>query len=336
MSSIVVGLSGGVDSAVAAYKLIQDGHRVTGVFLKSEGSDPSDAENVARFLGCDFIVKDISATLEREVIEPFIRAYREGRTPNPCVTCNPNVKFPFLFAAADSIGAQYAATGHYARTDHLNGRYRLLRGRPENDQSYMLAGLRQDQLARIVFPLGTMVKAQVRALAREIGLPVADKPDSMEICFVTNGDFAEFIESRGEALPPGDIVDTEGNVLGRHKGLHRYTLGQRRGLGVAGGRRLFVRKLDMETNRLVLSEGDELYADRLFLSGINWISVAGLSAPARVSVRVRHSRTEAAATALPQDDGLELVFEMPVRAPTPGQTAAIYSGDAMLASAVIE
>ena len=335
MEKIILGLSGGVDSSVAAHLLKTAGWDVTGVFLVTGCDGGKDAESVARALGIGFRRVDVRESLEKFVKEPFTQAYLRGETPNPCIMCNPSVKFPTLFGVADEIGAKYAATGHYARTEIVDGRARLLRGRHENDQSYMLSSLTQEQLLRIKFPLGNMNKAEIRAAAREIGLSVADKPDSMEICFIPDGDYGRFIEERVGGLPAGDFVDPAGNVLGRHRGIHRYTVGQRRGLGTALGRRMFVSRIDPEKNQVTLSEGDDIFVRELTLPEVNWISIERPCGPVRCTVRVRHSKTETPAELTPISGGARLVFETPVRAPTAGQSAVMYDGDIVLAAGII-
>ena len=332
---VVLGLSGGVDSAVSARLLQQAGAQVTGVFLDTGCPGREDATRAAEQLEIPFLCVDVREPLREKVQQPFVQGYLRGQTPNPCILCNPAVKFPALLACADRLSGALVATGHYARTAVIGGRTCLLRGRRENDQSYMLSGLSPAQLARCVFPLGGYIKTEVRALAARLGLSAAQKPDSMEICFIPDGDYSAFIERFSGALPPGDIVDLQGRLLGRHRGLHHYTLGQRRGLGVAGGRRLFVSRLELETNRLVLSDGADLYTDRLELPQLNWLAMDPPDQPLRCTVRVRHSRGETPATLCPRAGGGLLYFDTPVRAPTPGQTAAVYAGDLLLCAGPI-
>lgn len=296
---IVLGLSGGVDSAVAA-RLLQERYDVTGLYLDIGlgGTGAADAAAVAERLGIPFETADIRAELEREVCAPFAADYRAGRTPLPCARCNPAVKFPALFALAGRIGARYVSTGHYARVE--NGV--LKKGMPANDQSYMLARLTREQLQRVIFPLGDYEKTQVRALARDFGIPVADKPDSMEICFIPDGDYAAWLERRGFSTPEGNFVDKEGKVLGRHRGIHCYTLGQGRGLGVSGPHRYYVTALRPDTNEVVLSDGSDLGRDEVRGTEPNWLAVDGLTGPMEVTVRLRHSRTQTAATLEPEGD----------------------------------
>ena len=328
---IVLGLSGGVDSAVAA-RLLQERYEVTGLYLDiGLGGTGADAAAVAERLGIPFETADIRAELEREVCAPFAADYRAGRTPLPCARCNPAVKFPALFALAGRIGARYVSTGHYARVE--NGV--LKKGMPANDQSYMLARLTREQLQKVIFPLGDYEKNQVRALARGFGIPVADKPDSMEICFIPDGDYAAWLERRGFSTPEGNFVDKEGKVLGRHRGIHCYTLGQGRGLGVSGPHRYYVTALRPDTNEVVLSDGSDLGRDEVRGTEPNWLAVDSLTGPMEVTVRLRHSKTQLAATLEPEGDGVLLRMHTPARAPTPGQLAVFYDGDAVVGSAWI-
>ena len=286
---------------------------------------------VAERLGIPFETADIRAELEREVCAPFAADYRAGRTPLPCARCNPAVKFPALFALAGRIGARYVSTGHYARVE--NGV--LKKGMPANDQSYMLARLTREQLQKVIFPLGDYEKNQVRALARGFGIPVADKPDSMEICFIPDGDYAAWLERRGFSTPEGNFVDKEGKVLGRHRGIHCYTLGQGRGLGVSGPHRYYVTALRPDSNEVVLSDGSDLGRDEVRGTEPNWLAVDSLTGPMEVTVRLRHSKTQLAATLEPEGDGVLLRMHTPARAPTPGQLAVFYDGDAVVGSAWI-
>ena len=330
---IVLGLSGGVDSAAAALLLERAGYAVTGCYLDIGlgGSGAADAAAVAERLGIPLELLPIGAELEREVCAPFAADYLSGRTPLPCARCNRLVKFPALLALADRLGARYVATGHYARAE--NGL--LKKGRPANDQSYMLARLTKEQLQRVIFPLGDYEKTEVRALARAAGIPVADKPDSMEICFVPGGDYGDWLEARGFSTPPGNFVDKSGHVLGRHRGVHRYTLGQGRGLGVPGPHRYYVAGIRPETDEVVLSDGSDLGRDRVFCRDLNWLAGEPPAGPLEVTARLRHSRTELAAVLIPREDGVRLDMKAPARAPTPGQLAVFYSGDTVLGSAWI-
>ena len=327
---VVLGLSGGVDSAVAA-KLLMERYEVHCLYLDIGlgGSGAEDAAAAAESLGLPLEIADIRDELEREVCAPFAADYLAGRTPLPCARCNRAVKFPALLAAAGRLGANWVATGHYARAEHGL----LKKGMPRNDQSYMLARLTRAQLQRVIFPLGDYEKPMVRALAEGFGIPVAHKPDSMEICFIPDGDYPAWLARRGPVPPPGDFVAPDGTVLGRHRGYHCYTLGQGRGLGVSGPHRYFVSAIDPEDNRVVLSDGSDLGRDTVRCAGLNWIGPEALTGPLPVTVRLRHSRTETPALLIPSGaDGAELRLESLARAPTPGQLAVFYQGDLVLGS----
>ena len=334
---LVLGLSGGVDSAVAARLLIRD-YDVTCLYLSigPEAAGEADARTVAGELGLPFRVMDISDALERHVKAPFAADYLSGRTPLPCARCNPLVKFPALAVLADELGAEYVATGHYARRGTSpEGRALLLKGAPANDQSYMLSRLPQELLRRVIFPLGDYDKSAVRGLAREFGIPVADKPDSMEICFIPDNDYAAWLERRGPTPPAGDFISPDGAVLGRHGGVHRYTLGQGRGLGVSGPHRYYVSGIAPKTNTVTLSDGSDLMAETIVCGTPNWIAIPELTGPREVTARFRHARTETSCTISPWDGGVLVEAHAPVRAPTPGQLAAFYDGDTVLGSAWI-
>ena len=332
--TVVLGLSGGVDSAAAALLLQRAGYAVVGCYLDIGlgGSGAADAAAVAERLSIPLEIVPIGGALEAQVCAPFAADYLAGRTPLPCARCNRLVKFPALLALADKLGAGYAATGHYARVE--NGL--LKKGRPANDQSYMLARLTREQLQRVIFPLGDYEKAEVRTLARAAGIPVADKPDSMEICFVPGGNYGDWLEERGFSTPPGKFVDKEGRVLGMHRGIHRYTLGQGRGLGVSGPHRYYVSAIRPETHEVVLFDGSDLGRDRVLCTGLNWLGEAPLDATQPVTVRLRHSRTEQGAVLTLEGDLVRLDMETPARAPTPGQLAVFYHGDVVLGSAWIQ
>lgn len=329
--SVVLGLSGGVDSAVAARLLQQAGYTVYGHWLDIGLGGREDAQQVAETFGIPFSAGDIRRELEEEVMGPFQRDYLSGRTPLPCARCNPTVKFPALFRRAQAVGADFVATGHYARIETgENGAPCLCRGAHTNDQAYMLARLPKAWLPRILFPIGGYEKTQVRQLARDFGIPVAEKPDSMEICFIPDGDYAAWLDRRGTTPPPGDFVDKAGRVLGRHKGIHHYTIGQRRGLGIPAEHRLFVSAIRPEDNTVVLSDGTDLMADTVWGEDLN--ALAPLTPGEEVTVRLRHSKQETPARFYPQGTGGRLVLLAPARAPTPGQLAVLYRGDVVLGS----
>ena len=329
--TVVLGLSGGVDSAVAARLLLAAGYSVYGHWLDIGLGGREEAAAVADTLGIPFSTGDIRGQLEREVMAPFRADYLAGRTPLPCARCNPTVKFPALFQRAAEVGADWVATGHYAKiVEDKTGEVLLCRGEHTNDQAYMLARLPKALLSRLVFTLGPYEKVRVRQLARDFGLPVADKPDSMEICFIPHGDYAAWLEAQGTVPPPGDFVDRTGKVLGRHKGIHHYTLGQRRGLGIPAEHRLFVSELRPAENQVVLSDGTDLMADRVW--GTDWNPLAPLAEGETVTVRLRHSKTETPARLTLTAEGPLLDLLAPARAPTPGQLAVLYREDVVLGS----
>jgi tRNA-specific 2-thiouridylase len=338
---VVVAMSGGVDSSVAAALLVEAGYEAVGVTLKlADGASgcgspahAEDARRVAEQLGIGFHVADYRERFQREVAEAFADAYLAGRTPIPCVRCNSRFKFDCLLEHARRLGATALSSGHYARvdTDPETGRRRLRRaGDPEKDQTYFLFELSQAQLASVCFPLGDLKKAQVREHARRLGLEVVQKPESQEICFVPDGDTAGAVERlRPGALPgEGTLVDAGGRVLGRHAGVHRFTVGQRRGLGIASQRRLYVTRIDAETNRVVVGGREELLARGARLEGVNWIAGEAPRGALRASVRVRYRHAGAPARIEPEPDGgARVFFDDAVAAVAPGQ-AAVFDRDA--------
>ena len=331
---VVLGLSGGVDSSVAALRLLEQGYEVFGLYLDIGLGGEEPARETARQLNLPFAVENIAEELERHVCKPFYDDYLAGRTPIPCARCNPAVKFPALLRHADEVGARYIATGHYARIGTgTDGKPLLLRSRSSNDQSYMLARLPREMLSRILFPLGDVEKADTRREAEAGSLSVADRPDSMEICFIPDNDYAGWLDRRGGTPPPGNFVDMEGRVLGQHKGIHHYTLGQRRGLGVSSTGRLFVAEIRPETNEVVLSHGEGLHADMVACGELNWLAEGRPEAARNVTVRLRHSKREDSALLVPTPEGgAVLLMNTPARAPTPGQLAVFYDNDIVLGS----
>lgn len=340
MSRVVVGMSGGVDSAVTAYLLKEAGYDVVGVTVKTWTGEDSrccemaDARSMALRMGVSHYVRSAAAEFGDCVVRPFIGDYLSGRTPNPCVECNPHVKWTALLRAADELGAEYVATGHYARVEKLaNGRFAIRRGASlRKDQSYVLYKLTQEQLARTMLPLGEYEKEDVRAIAARAGLAAAQKPDSQEICFVTEGSYADFIERETDAElpPPGNFVDEEGNVLGSHKGIAHYTVGQRKGLGVALGYPAYVTRIDPEKNEVAIGGEESLYRSAILCGDLNFMSVEDISPneTLRAFVKIRYNHRGAMATLQKKDDGtLAAVFDDPVRAPTPGQSAVFYDED---------
>ena len=330
---VVLGLSGGVDSCVAAKLLQENGYEVFGLYLDiGTVSARKEAQEVAGFLGIPLMVQDISAALEEKVCVPFTRAYLRGETPHPCILCNPSVKCAALTAVADRIGADSIATGHYARTE--NGA--LYRGMPANDQSYMLCRLTRAQLTRLVLPLGSREKQETRALARTLGLPVADKPDSMEICFIPDGDYSRWI-SRRASLPKSGRFIRDGAVVGVHAGIHRWTVGQRiPGIFDGGETKLYVSHIDPESGDISVCPNEGLFQTAFLTREFNWLIDPPME-PVCGSVRVRHTRAEGQpCTALPlQDGGVRFMCREAVRAPAPGQSAVLYDGDRVLGGGFI-
>ena len=332
MERVVLGLSGGVDSSEAARRLLNAGYEVLGVWLDLGFGSPAAAERSARELGIGFRVFDAAAAHERLVRAPFGEAYRNGLTPNPCALCNPRVKLPSLQAAAENWGAEKIATGHYARVERgSSGRMRLLASGGQKDQSYMLALLSQALLSRLLLPLAGLEKPEVKSAAASAGLGAAGEKESQDICFIPDGDYGSWLERRGLGLPEGDFVDASGRVLGRHQGLHRYTIGQRRGLGVSAESRLYVGELRPETNQVLLCRKEDLLTDTVFVRGVNWVSVEARTEPFTAEVKLRSGPSRAPATVEPGEDGsLLLRFAAPVRRPAPGQLAVGYEGDLLL------
>ncbi len=360
-------MSGGVDSSVVAGLLQQRGQRVVGLTMQlwnqrrlpelvPEGGptgrccsldDVYDARFVAQHLGIPYYVINFEDNFEQQVVRPFIDEYLAGRTPIPCTLCNNFVKFDQFLDMAAGVGASRIATGHYARLayDDAAGRYQLRRSvDAAKDQTYFLFGLKQEQLARTEFPLGGFTKPQVRELARQLGLPVAEKPDSQEICFVPNGDYAAFIDAyfRERGIEPdrahGEILDTEGRVLGEHQGVHRFTVGQRRGLRIAAREPLYVIATEPASQRVIVGRNEDLLRARLTAAGVNWISIPPIAAPTRAQVKIRNKHLPAWATLYPAADPAraEVHFDEPQRAVTPGQGAVFYDGDLVLGGGWIE
>lgn len=352
---VLVGMSGGVDSAMSAYLLLKDGFEPTGVncrffdnddaFIKDKTccslEDSLDARNVAYKLGIPFYVFNFTNEFKEKVIENFVDTYISGATPNPCIQCNKHLKFDKLLRRAQELEMDHVATGHYAivEFDENCGRYLLKKGADETkDQSYVLYMLTQYQLAHTLFPLGKMRKTQVRALAEELGFANAKKHDSQDICFVPDGDYASFIEKHtGKAFPFGEFVDTDGNVLGTHKGIIRYTIGQRRGLGLALPAPLYVYKKDVETNRVILSKEDKLFSKHLDACDINLIAYEKLEKPIRVKAKVRYKQPEQWATVTQTDENhFHVEFDEPQRAFAKGQAVVLYDGDIVVGGGTIE
>ena len=351
---LVVGMSGGVDSSVAASLLHEAGHEVVGLSMQlydqrdpaqSFGSccsldDLYDARRVAAAIGVPHYIVNFEAQFQATVVQNFVNEYATGRTPIPCVHCNADLKFSTLLERAAGFDAAAVATGHYTQVafDEDTRRYRLLRGRDrDKDQSYFLFSLTQEQLAHAMFPIGHLTKAEVRAHAHARHLIVADKPDSHEICFVPDGDAGGFVERRLDAADhSGDIVDSGGRVLGRHRGLHRLTVGQRKGLGLATGVPLYVLRLEPADSRAVVGPREELGQRELVASTVNWIAGLAPSAPLRATARIRHRHTDAPATITADGDRALVTFDDPQIAITPGQAVVFYDGEEVLGGGWID
>ena len=328
---VVLGFSGGVDSAVSAALLRRAGWEVCGLYLDNTDENARrDAVETAAFLNIPLEILDVRAELEEKVCAPFCQSYLRGETPNPCILCNPSVKFRALLETADRLGAEAVATGHYARAE--GGA--LYKGRPANDQSYMLCRLRREQLDRLVLPLGGMEKTETRALAERLGLPVAHKKDSMEICFIPDRDYVGWLSRRGELPGPGPFL-LHGRVLGEHAGIVNWTVGQRIP-GLYEGRKLYVSRIDAASNGIELAPWEELFKTELTARDFNWL-VDEPKGPVRASVRVRHTKwEEPACTVSPLPDGsVRIVCDAPVRAPAPGQSAVLYDGEKILGGGFI-
>lgn len=343
---VLVGLSGGVDSAVCVNVLRQQGFEVRGAVIRfSPAHDKAveEAKKAAAALGVPLTVIDAGAAFEKEVVQPFCAAYCAGRTPNPCVLCNPGVKFRLLAAEADKLGCRYIATGHYARVeDRGDGIYTVCRAvSAARDQSYMLYRLRQDILSRLCLPLGEFEKEDVRAMAREASLPCADSPDSMEICFIPDGDYAAFIEGRGLAGKAGRFIGPDGADLGPHKGVLRYTLGQRKGLGLGGMHgeegRWFVVKKDVADNILYVSHGDEgpLYSRACTARELNFIGFEPPEGEFECTAKFRYRQPEQAVRVKVEGDEMHITFAERQRAVTEGQYAVLYLGEQCIGGGVI-
>ncbi|MCK4284107.1 MAG: tRNA 2-thiouridine(34) synthase MnmA [Candidatus Brocadiae bacterium] len=351
---VVMAMSGGVDSSTAAALLKRQGHEVVGATLMlpfyREGTSTGSAESrsdgiesarrVAAGLGIPLHVLDVRREFRETVVADFCRAYGEGKTPNPCVRCNVWIKFGRLLQEAKALGARFVATGHYARKslDADTGRSVLLAGRGADDQSYFLFGLSQDQLQQALFPLGDYTKDQVRRMATELGLSVSDRPDSQDLCFVPQGKYREFLMAqRPDAFRPGPIVHVSGKILGEHKGIGAYTIGQRRGLGIAYAEPLYVAGFEPERNAVLVGERQHILRKEITVAEVNWVAVPPPSRPLRASVKVRSTDAGAEAEVVPlADDRVRIEFAQPQEAPCPGQAAVFYRGPVVLGGGIIQ
>lgn len=350
----LIAMSGGVDSSVAARLMLEQGYRCVGCTMRMfendmigedllatccSKKDTDDARHVAENLGIPYYIFHYEEEFRQKVIEPFVQSYEHCETPNPCIDCNRFMKFGSLYDRAKSLGCQKIVTGHYARIEERDGHFYLKKAvNTAKDQSYVLYCLTEEQLSRTAFPLGEYSKEEVRRLAEEAGFVNAEKKESQDICFVPDGDYAGMIcRYRNRTYPEGDIVDRDGNVLGRHRGLIHYTIGQRRGLGVPADRRLYVTKLDVPNNRVILSDEEDLFHTEVKVREFHWITGEIPKDEVRCKAKIRYRQKEQPATLIPGPEGGEalLRFDEPQRAATPGQSAVFYDGDTVLGGGII-
>lgn len=352
MKRALIAMSGGVDSSLAALLMKEKGYECIGCTMKlyeNEDAgiektktccsldDVEDARNVACLLDMPFYVFNFTERFRAQVIDRFVQSYEEGRTPNPCIDCNRYMKFDKLYERAKLMGCEYIVTGHYARIEKEDGKFILKKALDETkDQTYVLYTLTQDQLAHTMFPLGDLTKRTVRNIAEKNGFINANKPDSQDICFVPDGDYASVIEKyTGRICMPGNFVDTEGNIMGRHKGIIHYTLGQRKGLGIAAGKPVYVCEIRPQTREVVLGNPEDLMSRDVYVSDFNWISGNAPGGRIRCTAKVRYRQSEQPAVLSVEGDIVHIVFDQPQRAITPGQAAVVYDGDVVLGGGTI-
>ncbi len=339
--NVLIAMSGGVDSSVTAYLMQESGFDCAGgMMLLCSDHDPTDARSVSSKLGMPFHVLDCREDFDRFVVEPFIRCYEQGGTPNPCIQCNRHLKFDIFLEKARQLGYESIATGHYAqvRQDPDSGRYLLYRAADKSkDQSYFLACLTQDQLSHVHFPLGALTKEETRQIAAQQGFSNANKRDSQDICFIPDGDYKAFMERySGKEYPAGDYLDKTGKTVGKHAGAVGYTIGQRKGLGIALGEPVYVCAKDMDANTVTLGTNEDLFHTTLRANSWNWIAFGELSQPIQVMAKVRYRHTEQPATVYPEADGFARVeFAQPQRAITTGQAVVLYDGDKVIGGGTI-
>ena len=351
---VIVAMSGGVDSSVAALLLKREGYEVIGVTMRlwaleredvpqankrcCSVEDVEDARRVCSVIGAPHYFQNFEREFQTHVVDYFVQEYDRGRTPHPCLACNDKMKFDFLLRRAMFLDADYIATGHYARIRHTGSQFELLKGIDgDKDQSYVLFTLKQQELARLLLPIGEYPKSEIREIAAEAGLPVADKPDSQEICFIPDGDYRKFVGERTKPTP-GDFIDSDGNVLGQHLGIQFFTVGQRRRLGLNGntGKPLFVIRIIPETHQIVLGSVRDLDERQLWASRVTFVGEEPPSEPVTVDAKIRYNAGVSTATLTPRGDWAEIRFDEPQRAVTPGQAVVFYQGDVVLGGGIIE
>lgn len=353
MAKALIAMSGGVDSAVAAYLMKERSYECIGCTMRLYNNedagiessrtccsldDVEDARSVARRLGMPYYVFNFSYDFREKIIQKFIDCYQNGITPNPCIDCNRYMKFEKLFNRADILECEYVVTGHYARIERSGDKFLLKKAVDlSKDQSYVLYSMTQEQLKRTQFPLGSTEKSQTRIIAEQNGFVNAHKPDSQDICFVPNGDYAGIIELHtGKKSEPGDFIKTDGTVIGKHKGIIHYTIGQRKGLGISSPEPLYVCKIDPESNTVTLGANSDLFSTTAYVRDFNWISGEAPDGEIRCKAKIRYRHQEQAATVYPDGkDKIKIVFDEPQRAITPGQAAVLYDGDVVLGGGVI-
>ncbi|MBQ9992770.1 MAG: tRNA 2-thiouridine(34) synthase MnmA [Firmicutes bacterium] len=335
---VLLALSGGVDSSVAALLLQKQGYEVIAATMDTGfGESPDEAAAVAEQLGIEHHIVDVRQDFSCFVIDDFIREYNAAHTPNPCVVCNPTVKFAFMECLADELGINKIATGHYARISQYNGRFAVRKAKQlAKDQSYVLYRLSQQLLSRLILPLGDYDKQEIRAMAAEFSLSISDKPDSQDICFIPDGDYRSFLQQNGVEFQKGDFVDLAGKVIGKHQGLQCYTVGQRKGLGIALGYPAYVCALDAEKNQVVLGREEDLNSDSCLVENIEWQGAEAISEPVQITVKLRYKSSPIEAVLIPQGKNCaRLNFKFPQKSVTPGQSAVFYDGEIVLGGGII-